>query len=542
MSVTNDFNQKLEKEKKQRNERLNELNLLIDSSKNLINEHIKNQIDSLRSLSKALVAKEASERTKEYENIMKILSARIESAENSLKNRIDEEAEKTTVRLDTFKTDFDLMKDIHEKRLAGHDQAIEQNTSTIKSHYEEQKEAFYKLERETKDKLEKTEKKIKDDIEIRSLLNSMTEHLLNEERRVKFNNLKIFVEKSLNELNKTMNDTNHKIIIRIDALELATTADNIFNKASIDRLDEKYEEALLEVANSIDSYIGVVNDTSNKQYEDFNKNLKTEFGKNLEQIQDILNNLRDEIDGQKEKVNDIELNIHKTEVNSKKSIDKVRERIEIERLVNDLVSWVAEEKQISRLEVINNKNAKLSMIASQLDKKADSALDGVNQLQQLREKDLTEGEKQREEKSLKEIEDKEKKERDEKEKKERKQKEEEEKKEKERKAEEDKKEKEKKAEEDKKERKQKEEEEKKERDRKEEEERKERARKEEEDREKRDQERREKERREEEDKREKERIMRGKRDLMEYGRFGEFEFRLVIVFMCRGKGSKVGGC
>lgn len=542
MSVTNDFNQKLEKEKKQRNERLNELNLLIDSSKNLINEHIKNQIDSLRSLSKALVAKEASERTKEYENIMKILSARIESAENSLKNRIDEEAEKTTVRLDTFKTDFDLMKDIHEKRLAGHDQAIEQNTSTIKSHYEEQKEAFYKLERETKDKLEKTEKKIKDDIEIRSLLNSMTEHLLNEERRVKFNNLKIFVEKSLNELNKTMNDTNHKIIIRIDALELATTADNIFNKASIDRLDEKYEEALLEVANSIDSYIGVVNDTSNKQYEDFNKNLKTEFGKNLEQIQDILNNLRDEIDGQKEKVNDIELNIHKTEVNSKKSIDKVRERIEIERLVNDLVSWVAEEKQISRLEIINNKNAKLSMIASQLDKKADSALDGVNQLQQLREKDLTEGEKQREEKSLKEIEDKEKKERDEKEKKERKQKEEEEKKEKERKAEEDKKEKEKKAEEDKKERKQKEEEEKKERDRKEEEERKERARKEEEDREKRDQERREKERREEEDKREKERIMRGKRDLMEYGRFGEFEFRLVIVFMCRGKGSKVGGC
>ena len=520
MSVTNDFNQKLEKEKKQRNERLNELNLLIDSSKNLINEHIKNQIDSLRSLSKALVAKEASERTKEYENIMKILSARIESAENSLKNRIDEEAEKTTVKLDTFKTDFDLMKDIHEKRLAGHDQAIEQNTSTIKSHYEEQKEAFYKLERETKDKLEKTEKKIKDDIEIRSLLNSMTEHLLNEERRVKFNNLKIFVEKSLNELNKTMNDTNHKIIIRIDALELATTADNIFNKASIDRLDEKYEEALLEVANSIDSYIGVVNDTSNKQYEDFNKNLKTEFGKNLEQIQDILNNLRDEIDGQKEKVNDIELNIHKTEVNSKKSIDKVRERIEIERLVNDLVSWVAEEKQISRLEIINNKNAKLSMIASQLDKKADSALDGVNQLQQLREKELTEGEKRREEKSKKEIEDKEKKERDEKEKKERKQKEEEEKKEKERKAEEEKKEKEKKAEEDKKERKQKEEEEKKERDRKEEEERKERARKEEEDREKKDQERREKERREEEDKREKERIMRGKRDLMEYGGFG----------------------
>ena len=490
MSVSKDFNEKLEKEKKQRNERLNELNLLMESSKNLINEHIRNQVDSLRSLSKALVAKESSERTKEYENLMRILSARIESVDNSLRNKIDEETEKQNVRLDTFKTDMDSMKETHEKRLEGHDIAIEENTQSIEDHYKEYKEAMYKLERDTQSKLEKSEKKIKEDIEIRSLINSMTEHIVNEERKAKFNNLKLFVEKSLNELNKIMNDTNHKLIIRIDSLELATTADNIFNRAAIDRLDEKYEEALLEVANSIDSYIGVVNDTSNKQYDDFNKNLKSEFGKNLEQIQDILNNLRDEIDGQKEKVNDMELNIHKSEINSKKSIDKVRERIEIERLVNDLVSWVAEEKQIDRFEIINNKNAKLSLITSQVDKKAESALDGINQLQILREKELGEVEKRREEKLKKELEEREKKDKEAQEKKERKEKEEKEKKDKELKDEEVKKEKLKK-----------EEEEKKEKQRKEEEEKKERLRKEDE--------LKEKQRRDEEDKREKERIYRG---------------------------------
>lgn len=61
-------------------------------------------------------------------------------------------------------------------------------------------------------------------------------------------------------------------------------------------MDMKFEDALKEVAEGIDMYTGMMKDNSNKLYEDFNKDLKGEFGKNLEQIQAILNNLRTELD------------------------------------------------------------------------------------------------------------------------------------------------------------------------------------------------------------------------------------------------------
>jgi len=55
----------------------------------------------------------------------------------------------------------------------------------------------------------------------------------------------------------------------------------MINKVAQDHMDEKFEEALQEVATSIDNYVGIVNETSNKQYDDFNNNLKKAFGQNL---------------------------------------------------------------------------------------------------------------------------------------------------------------------------------------------------------------------------------------------------------------------
>lgn len=399
-----DFNDKIEAEKRQRNERIGEISALMDSNKNLINEHIRNQVDSLRSLIKALVGKESSERNKEYENIMRILSARIESVEKAAMNKIKEETEKTEVRLETFKTNFDALKEKHEKHLDVHDSAIEENSQNINDHYQEHRESFEKMEREQKYKLEEAVQKLKDEMEIRSVLNSMTEHLANEERRVKFVKLKAFVEKALNELSEDVQQRDQEVHKRIDDLDLMTTFENTVNKAALNALDSKYEQALEEVAESIDNYIGVVNDTSNKQYEDFNKNLKSEFGKNLEQIQDILNNLRDEIDGQKEKVNMIESSVNDVEYNNKKDIDKIKDKIEIERLVNELVSWVAEESEISNIEDLHKQNIKLKQMARVADKKSENALDAIKELSELREKDLdAEQERREKEKEEKEV-------------------------------------------------------------------------------------------------------------------------------------------
>jgi DNA anti-recombination protein RmuC len=115
-----------------------------------------------------------------------------------------------------------------------------------------------------------------------------------------------------------------------DALELTAALESTTTRASLDSIDEKFEDALKEVADSIEQYIGVVNDTSSKQYDDFNANLKSEFGKNLENIQGILNNLREELDGNTEKMADIEKTVNNVDVENQKRLDVVKDKIEIE--------------------------------------------------------------------------------------------------------------------------------------------------------------------------------------------------------------------
>ena len=58
----------------------------------------------------------------------------------------------------------------------------------------------------------------------------------------------------------------------------------MLNKVSQDYMDTKYEEAILEVANSVSKYVGAVNESSSTLYNDFNQQLKETFGFNMQQI------------------------------------------------------------------------------------------------------------------------------------------------------------------------------------------------------------------------------------------------------------------
>jgi hypothetical protein len=69
---------------------------------------------------------------------------------------------------------------------------------------------------------------------------------------------------------------------QIEEDEVKACAAWMIDRVSQDYMDDKFEEALQEVAGSIDQYVGIVNDTSTKQYDDFNKNLKAAFEKNLQ--------------------------------------------------------------------------------------------------------------------------------------------------------------------------------------------------------------------------------------------------------------------
>lgn len=94
----------------------------------------------------------------------------------------------------------------------------------------------------------------------------------------------------------------------------------------------------------------------------------------------------------------MEVNFNDTEVNAKKDLDKVKDKIEIERLVNELVSWVAEENDISAKEKLINESQKVKYAAEEADKKADDALLSIKELEEKREKELEEKRERKEKK------------------------------------------------------------------------------------------------------------------------------------------------
>jgi hypothetical protein len=76
--LTKQFETGIEQERKRTTERFSETHKYIDSNKNLINEHIRQQIESSKALTKAIIAKESAERNKADEEMMSTISDRVE--------------------------------------------------------------------------------------------------------------------------------------------------------------------------------------------------------------------------------------------------------------------------------------------------------------------------------------------------------------------------------------------------------------------------------------------------------------------------------
>ena len=61
-----------------------------------------------------------------------------------------------------------------------------------------------------------------------------------------------------------------EVKIKQEEADVQAVMADLINKVAQDHMDEKYEEALNEVAQSVDNYVNIVNDTSAKQYDEFN--------------------------------------------------------------------------------------------------------------------------------------------------------------------------------------------------------------------------------------------------------------------------------
>ena len=68
---------------------------------------------------------------------------------------------------------------------------------------------------------------------------------------------------------------------RFEDIEVKAVMNDMLNKVSQDYMDTKFENSIMEIVKSLSGYVGTVNDTSSKQYEDFNKNLRESFSMSL---------------------------------------------------------------------------------------------------------------------------------------------------------------------------------------------------------------------------------------------------------------------
>ena len=126
--------------------------------------------------------------------------------------------------------------------------------------------------------------------------------------------------------------------------------DEILEQITQAQMDDKFEEALDQVAKSMNQYSekagsqkGSVKSEPAKDFDDLNQKLETKFASNVKQIQESLTQLNTDLKTSKERVQKLESQIAEIDQNAKKKINEMHDRVEVERCVQEMVSWVSEQ-------------------------------------------------------------------------------------------------------------------------------------------------------------------------------------------------------
>lgn len=283
MAIKTDLLSLFEDDRKMKNLRFQEVFHLMESNKNLINEHIAQQFESHKALTKAFVNKEVAERTVGDNSILSQLNKRLDGIDTLFDTKLKDEV---TIMSEKLK---EQSASIEQEKL-NNVEARQKMTDSMQAMGEEQASKLAKIEGDIA------------------------------------KNMQDATAKQEEELKKIENDVKADVKEqkeRIDDTEVKITMNEMINKVALDLMDDKFEEALQEVATSIDNYVGIVNETSNKQYEDFNNSLKKAFEQNLEKIQNVITNLHEELETSKTKLTAMEKEMNEIDFNAKKSVEDV---------------------------------------------------------------------------------------------------------------------------------------------------------------------------------------------------------------------------
>ena len=126
----------MDEERARKNNRLDEVTRLVNTHRGLLDEHIRQQAESLKALLKANLNEEAANRHREDDKIIQIMNKRVEALERVFDSRLPEEHTKLTMVLEKNRLEFLDAKDDHDKMLKAVDQkqqAFEQQLQALEA-------------------------------------------------------------------------------------------------------------------------------------------------------------------------------------------------------------------------------------------------------------------------------------------------------------------------------------------------------------------------------------------------------------------------
>ena len=121
---------------------------------------------------------------------------------------------------------------------------------------------------------------------------------------------------------------------------MSAVVDSLVNKVCLESLDKKYEEAIRSLLASFGTLTSSLSAQSADQYTGFTTALKDSFGFNMQQIQDTLGTLAEELGQAKDKLQVVGNRVEVVDVELRKGMAEMGDRMQVERLMRELVDRV----------------------------------------------------------------------------------------------------------------------------------------------------------------------------------------------------------
>ena len=117
---------------------------------------------------------------------------------------------------------------------------------------------------------------------------------------------------------------------------------DMINKTAQDTTEEKFDAMFGDIEKALMSLVEGTNNTINEKLEDMNSTLRGSFADSFNKMQDIIKTLNAEVQENKEKLAKNEKEINEVDFNAKKQNEEVKEKMEVNRCIEEMVSWVSE--------------------------------------------------------------------------------------------------------------------------------------------------------------------------------------------------------